>query len=622
MCGLAGFFLSERYNRGNSHGTLHELRAAREQQLLVVRDTMISRGPDGAGCWISADGRVGLAHRRLSILDLSDRSLQPMSLYDEGPEQALRIVFNGEIYNFRALRQELETKGHRFQSSGDTEVLLGLYREYGPAMVSRLRGMFAFAIWDEAKQEIFLARDPLGIKPLYYATVAGGFHFASQVKALVKVQDIDLSPEPAGHVSFYLWGSVSEPYTMYKSIKALPAGCTLLVRADGSHHVESCADAVQVLAQALNEPQGEYSALKRSEMLREVLLDSVASHMVSDVPVALFLSAGLDSATLLGMMTQIDDGRTRTQTLGFDVMRGTDADETELATMLAKHYGASHESHYVNQGDFAEERERLLTAMDQPTIDGINTYFISQMSHRAGYKVALSGLGGDELFAGYPSFRDIPRSVRLLSPLAAVPGAGKLWRLVSSSVLKSFTSPKYAGLLEYGGSYAGAYLLRRGLYMPWELPTLMDPEMAAQGLRELHPILSMQEMLRPFEGHHSDASNRLRVSALEISIYMRQQLLRDADWAGMAHSLEIRVPMVDYTLLKALAPLLASADAPGKKQMAQTPSLALPPAILHRAKSGFQVPVREWLMAGSDQSMERGLRGWAKLIAKSYTSQN
>ncbi len=621
MCGLAGFFSQVSQASNSPLGDLSPQRVARERELLVVRDTMLSRGPDGAGCWISYDGSVGLAHRRLSILDLSDRAAQPMALLADGPEPVLRIVFNGEVYNFRELREELESTGHRLRSTGDTEVLLALYREYGPAMVKRLRGMFAFAIYDPKRHEVFLARDPMGIKPLYVATVRGTIHFASQVKALTRVAGVDLSPDPAGTVSFYLWGSVSEPYTMYKGIRALPAGCTMLLRRDGVRQVERYADPVTVLSEALREPTKVLTAARRDEILHDALRDTVRNHMISDVPVALFLSAGLDSASLLGLMSEIDEGRTRSLTLGFDVTRGSSADETELAKRLAAHYGANHESVYVGQNDFADERERLLDAMDQPTIDGINTYFISRMSHQAGYKVAISGVGGDELFAGYPSFRDIPRIVRGLSPFTGIPGIGKAWRLVSGSVLKSMTSPKYAGLLEYGGSYGGAYLLRRGLYMPWELRELMDPELAAEGLKELHPILTMQQMLQPFNGNSTAIADRLRVSALELSLYMRQQLLRDSDWAGMAHSVEIRVPLVDYALLTTLAPLLASDAAPGKKQMAEAASKSLPAAIMNRPKSGFHVPVREWLMsdtAGTSTFKERGLRGWAKLVAERY----
>ncbi len=217
-----------------------------------------------------------------------------------------------------------------------------------------------------------------------------------------------------------------------------------------------------------------------------------------------------------------------------------------------------------------------MQAMDQPTVDGVNTYFVSRMSRQAGFKVALSGVGGDELFAGYPSYRQVPRIVESLSTVGSMPVLGKVWRVVSAETMKRMTSPKYAGLLEYGGSYPGAYLLRRGLYMPWELPTIMDPDMAAQGLRELHPLLSMEEMLRPFANMTGPIASRLRVTALEMSVYLRQQLLRDADWAGMAHSVEIRTPLVDFKLLHDLAPLLAGPNPPGKQQMAACPTRALP----------------------------------------------
>jgi asparagine synthase (glutamine-hydrolysing) len=307
-------------------------------------------------------------------------------------------------------------------------------------------------------------------------------------------------------------------------------------------------------------------------------------------------------------------------------MRNTPLDETPIAETLARIYGAEHRSYYVGRETFQQERAHLLHAMDQPTVDGVNTYFVSRMSKLAGFKVALSGLGGDELFAGYPSYRQVPRIVESLSAVGSMPVFGKVWRVVTAQTMKRMTSPKYAGLLEYGGSYPGAYLLRRGLYMPWELPNVMDPDMAAQGLRELHPLLSMEEMLRPFENMTGPIASRLRVTALEMSMYLRQQLLRDADWAGMAHSVEIRTPFVDFKLLHDLAPLLGGPNPPGKQQMAASPAHALPRDVLDRPKTGFNVPVREWLMNGAapetGRPMERGLRGWSRLILDHFLSND
>ena len=554
------------------------------------------RGPDGAGLWIADDARVGLAHRRLSIIDLSDAGAQPMANADG----RLRVVFNGEIYNYRQLRAELEKKGYRFQSQSDTEVLLHLYAEHGMDMLHALRGMYAFAIWDENKKGLLLARDPFGIKPLYYADNGNTLRFASQVKALLRSSAVDRAPEPAGQVGFFLWGSVPEPYTLHKGIRALPAGSTLWVDAGGLRRPEPFFS----LAETLSAGDAGNPA-DRGNHLRAALLDSVRHHLVADVPVGVFLSAGLDSATLTALAAESSDASLHTVTLGFNEYRGTDNDETILAEMAARHCRTSHRTQWVSRENFQNERERLFSAMDQPTIDGVNTYFVSKVAAESGLKVAISGLGGDELFGGYPSFRQIPEMVRLLSPFRSFPAVGRLFRWISAPVLKRFTSPKYGGLLEYGGTYGGAYLLRRGFFMPWELPEILGDKMTREGWQELQPLMRLEETI------HGAASDRVRVSALEMTWYMRNQLLRDADWAGMAHSLEIRVPLVDVELMRRLAPLLTETF-PDKQDMARSPRQPLPPEILNRRKTGFSVPVREWLMQDDGQrSGEHGLRGWA-----------
>ena len=567
---------------------------------------MSTRGPDGAGLWIDDNRSVGLAHRRLSIIDLSDAGSQPMASTDG----LLRIVFNGEIYNYRTLRTELEKKGFCFRSQSDTEVLLNLYADRGPDLVHALRGMYAFAIWDESKKGLLLARDPLGIKPLYYADDGGTFRFASQAKALLQSPHIDTTPDPAGHVGFFLWGSVPEPYTLYKSIRALPAGSTLWVVGSGSRQPAPFFNIAEALS-AVNTAR-PVSREEGVEYLRAALVDSVQHHLVADVPISVFLSAGLDSTTLTALAAESSSAALHTATLGFNEYRGTENDETALAVKVANYYRTTHHTYWVSQEDFQDKRESLLKAMDQPTIDGVNTYFVSKAAAQAGLKVAISGLGGDELFGGYPSFRDIPRMVQWLAPFRIVPGLGRLFHWVSAPMLKRLTSPKYVSLLEYGGTYSGAYLLRRGLFMPWELPEILGDQVTRDGWEELQPLMRLEQTIQ------GATSDRTKVSALEMSWYMRNQLLRDADWAGMAHSLEIRVPLVDVELTRHIAPLLTETF-PDKQDMARTPNTPLPAEILNRRKTGFAVPVREWLMQeGGRNSGERGLRGWAMQVYDAY----
>lgn len=423
---------------------------------------------------------------------------------------------------------------------------------------------------------------------------------ASQVKALLCDPSIDRAPDPAGHVGFHLFGYVPEPHTLYKSIRAVPAGCSLWIGRDGTKRMQRFFDP----AQSLREP----SNVPTMENLAGVLRDSVAAHRIADVPVGLFLSAGLDSATLCGLAAEKNGADLRTLTLAFDEFQGTANDEAPLAEEIARAYATQHTTVHIAGSGFASERDKLLAAMDQPTIDGVNVYFVAKAAADAGLKVALSGLGGDEMFAGYDTFTQVPKLVR---GLGRVPGGrmlGQALRAVSAPIVKHFTSPKYAGLLELGTRTSDAYLLRRGLFMPWELPDVMDPDMAREGWRELSPQLRLAETTDKIDG------SKRAVHALELSWYMRNQLLRDADWAGMAHSLEIRVPLVDRDVFAALSPFMGRAGAAGKQDMALTPSPALPTAVLNRAKTGFFIPVRDWLQGEDDSKAQRGLRGWAQAV--------
>lgn len=596
MCGIAGIF---HYKNQGGEVELNEL--------LRIRDAMLRRGPDGAGIWISSDQKVGLAHRRLSIIDLSEAGSQPMFNSD----RSLGIVFNGEIYNYRELRKTLELKGYQFHSQSDTEVLLHLYAEMGPRIVDQLRGMYAFAIWDQKKQGIFMARDPLGIKPLYFSDDGCVIRFASQVKALLKTSNFKKTPEPAGYAGFFLMGSVPEPYTLYKSIRALPAGSWLWVNKLGERAQKTYFNIAREFA-SINPADIDHEEACRQ--LREHLFDSVTCHMVADVPVGVFLSGGLDSTTLAALAIETGAENLRTITLGFNEFKGGSRDETPLAQIVAEHYGTIHTTRWVDKEYFRDELDQLFEAMDQPTIDGVNTYFVSKQASMAGLKVILSGIGGDELFAGYPSFVEIPRLVKQLAPLQGIPLVGELFLLSTAPFFKRFSSPKYAGLLKYGSQWGGAYLLRRGLFMPWELVEIMGSEMAKEGLEELQLLTRLEETTANI------ANDRMKVTSLEMNWYLRNQLLRDTDWAGMAHSLEIRTPLVDAMFLKKIMPYLASKHALGKRDMARVPAKALPKVLFNRPKTGFNIPIHEWLLQSRPEYRKaRGYRGWANVVLESFS---
>lgn len=597
MCGIGAIFRYKNHARHDDPASWLEKVNARQRP----------RGPDGEGLWVSQDRTVGLGHRRLAIIDLSPAGHQPMGS-DDG---LLWVTFNGEIYNHKELRAALEGQGVRFRSHSDTEVLLHLYRRYGKRMVEHLRGMYAFALWDAQKEGLLLARDPFGIKPLYYADDAGTLKVASQVKALLAAGVSDTSSEPAGHAGFFLWGWVPEPFTLYRSIRALPAGSVLWVSRGGPvGDPETYCDVGRIIADSENSLLS-VSRRKVKETLGEALKETMRYHMVADVPVGVFLSAGLDSTSLAALATGCAHLPLRTFTLGFDEFRGKLDDETPLAEMVARRLGTCHETGWMSKKELMDDLPRIFDAMDQPSIDGINTYLVSKGAAERGLKVVLSGIGGDELLGGYPSFRHVPLIVKVAKPFASV---GSLTRAVAEPVLRRVASPKYAGILEYGGSFGGAYLLWRAVYMPWELPRLMDPEMAHQGWQRLKAVEALNRtidgMANPFHA----------VSALEVTQYMRNMLLRDSDWAGMAHSLEIRVPFVDVAFLKTAVGLLRAKAWNYKQLAARCAWDGNPPEpLLHRAKTGFAVPIAEWLTpnAGTVGSWRRG---WLKHVYRAFVT--
>ena len=588
MCGIAGIYAYH-----------YAANPADRTELQRIRDHMAARGPDGVGEWCAPNDRVMLGHRRLSIIDLSERGAQPMISADG----RLVVTFNGEIYNYRTLRRSLEMQGYVFRTETDTEVLLQLYAYKGEAMVTDLRGMFAFGLWDAKKGALLLARDPYGIKPLYYADDGWTLRFASQVKALVAGGKVSRDPEPAGLAGFYLFGSVPEPFTTYQEIRALPAGSTLWVDRIGTRAVKQYFSVAAIYRNAEFE---KAAVVSNGEIgtLRDALLDSVRHHLVSDVPVGAFLSSGIDSGALVGLMRDAGQQDIQTVTLAFEEFRGSSNDESPIAAEVAAYYGTRHTTRFVTEGEFRDDLSKIMEAMDQPTIDGLNTWFVSKAARELGLKVAISGLGGDELCGGYPSFRDIPLSVRALGIPGRIPLLGKFARHLMTALDSSgrIFHPKAAGLLEYGGAYEGAYLLRRGLFMPWELKTILGADTARRGLSRLKPISRMAHLLSP----RPKLANS-KIAVLESAMYMRNQLLRDTDWASMAHSLEVRVPLVDAKLLSHVARITAKHGSLSKRMLGQSPSMPLSVVAFDRPKTGFQTPIQSWLQR------DRRMQDWRRI---------
>jgi asparagine synthase (glutamine-hydrolysing) len=567
---------------------------------------MHRRGPDGEGQW--SEPGVCMGHRRLAIIDLDARAAQPMQSQCE----RYAIVFNGEIYNFRQLRAELESQGQTFATTSDTEVLLALFAAHGAAMLPRLRGMFAFVIWDRVARRAFAARDPYGIKPLYYAQTADGVMLASQVKALTATGKVSSAPCARGQAGFWMLGSVPEPYTWYRDVSALPAGhCAWLD--DGK--IGAPIQWWDVAAAWRDAPAALPNLDEVRERVRSALRDSVGAHLVADVPVGVFLSGGIDSGALAGLMVEAGAQRLHGMTIAYDEFAGTHNDEAPVAAQLAAHYGIQHHVRRVNRDEFTADLPRILDAMDQPSIDGINTWYASKAVAELGLKVVVSGVGGDELFQGYSTFQKLPRLVSTWGHVSRLPGTMAVARLATSWQARRSGNARWKHLPEWAQTMAGAWWLQRGLHSPTELSALMGPDLAAEGLKGFSPdtwVELMSGALAP------DA--RLAVGQIESTAYLRNQLLRDSDWASMDHSVELRTPLVDASLLRDVQPLLAAfRQFASKRLLAEAPTSPLPESVITRTKTGFGIPTQQWLrQMGKAQRGGGPSHNWASEVARAY----
>lgn len=568
---------------------------SREREAIAAAcERMAPRGPDAQGIW-QGEG-VTLGHRRLAILDLDARANQPMSSICG----RYVIVFNGEIYNFRELRAQREAAGDTFRTSSDTEVLLALFAAEGEAMLPKLRGMFALAIWDAVARRGFAARDPYGIKPMYYARTGKGWLLASQVKAILATGLVSRDPDPAAQAGFWLTGSVPEPRTWYRDIRALPAGHSMWI-AEGAPEDPKCWwDIRDDWRQASGDALPDQAV---QEQGCEALLDSVRAHLVSDVPVGVFLSGGIDSGALAGLMRDAGAASLQGVTIAFQEFAGKDEDEAPVAASIARHYDITHHVRMVTRVEFERDLPTILDAMDQPSINGINTWFASKAVAELGLKVVVSGVGGDELFHGYSSFRQLPRMVAAWRHVAVLPGAMAAAQWACNLQARRTGNARWSYMPEWARRLPTAWLLRRGLFAPSELPALMGHELAVTALREFDLVAWIVGLSEPLP---HDPRNALAL--VESVTYLRNQLLRDSDWASMAHSVELRTPLVDAWLLRQLRPVAgAFRGFPDKRLLAQAPASPLPESVINRPKTGFSLPMAQWLAKVTDQ------RAWADL---------
>jgi asparagine synthase (glutamine-hydrolysing) len=556
-------------------------------------DSLAHRGPDDRGTVIIREEspepvEVGLGNRRLAILDLSPLGHQPM----QDPEFGNWIVYNGEIYNFLEVRERLEREGVSFQSRSDTEVLLKAYGRWGESCLTELRGMFAFAIWDARKHRLFVARDPMGIKPLYFATQGEHFLFASELRTLLGTGLLSRRIDRAGMLNYLMFGSLYDPIPLIEGISVLPAGHFLTWEKGSVKQTRYWDLASQVEAGTPLQDQ--------LDQVNVALDESVRMQMVSDVPVGVFLSGGIDSSSLVGILSR-SGARLHTFSI---VFREADYSEEKYSRRVAQKFGIEHREIMVSQGDALNAIPSAIEAMDQPTIDGLNTFIVSRHTRAAGIKVALSGLGGDELFAGYSSFRTVPRMERFANVWQHVPGAvrGTLASVFAMLAPTSDQNRKLAALASGNGSLLHPYFLSRQLFTALQRDALLasTEQFIARASQSLKDNLAHAEGFDPIN----------RVSYLETRCYMLNTLLRDSDMMSMAHGLEVRVPLIDHRLAEALMALPGSAkmnDSVPKPLLVNALGGALPDEIVHRRKRGFTLPFEHWLRDELHAEVDAGL---------------
>lgn len=585
-----------------------------EDVIRLALNSMHRRGPDSSGIWSEGSSTIG--HCRLAIQDLDPRSIQPM----HSLSNRYAIAFNGEIYNFRLLRKDLQSRGVQFRTTSDTEVLLALFALDGANFLSKLEGMFAFVIWDKHEKVGFIARDPYGIKPLYIGKTNKGLLIGSQVQALLATGLIKTTPDALGQAGFWLLGSVPEPHTWYKDIQALPAGTYSWVTVNGQASApRSWFDISEAWRNASTESE-HWSDSEIQRHVSQALRDSVERHLVSDVPVGIFLSGGIDSSAVAGLMKDAGARDIEGITIAFDEFAGTHDDEAPVAAEVAALYGIRHHVRRVTKEEFFEDLPRILEAMDQPSIDGINSWYASKAVAERGLKVVMSGIGGDELFHGYPSFKQLPRLVERWSKLSRVPGAMPFGILAGKLQATRTGNSRWEHAAKWARTIEGAWWMRRSIHSPGSLPGLMGADLA----REVMEMLADQDWETLFSPAADAPSLSMSVGLLESSMYLRNQLLRDSDWASMDHSVELRTPLVDARLLTQLSGMFPRfGSLPNKALLANAPSQPLPRHIVQRKKTGFGIPVGRWQNATSGSSKNSQDSGaWAKTVAHAYQERN
>jgi asparagine synthase (glutamine-hydrolysing) len=561
MCGIAGVF------------------SMRESKHDVGRmtDAIRHRGPDDTGVSDlhgTERGRFGaFGHRRLAIVDLSSAGHQPM--FSSGGR--LCITYNGEIYNYAELRRELEKEGIRFRSGSDTEVILAGWLARGPDFVRLLRGMFAFAMWDAEKERGYLVRDTFGIKPLYIAERDGDVLFASEVRALLATGRIPRVLSPDAVNSYLSTGSVAEPLTIIEGIRAIPAGS--VVELEHSSARFKVMDAVSFAPLMANGEAADLPRRSHIHRIRNALRESVRYHLVSDVPVGVFLSGGIDSSAVAGLASEVAEAPIESFTVTFDE---ADFSEAEPARNAARRFGTRHHEVLLSGEDLLNALPDVFSAMDQPSLDGLNTFVVSRAVRSFGLKVVLSGLGGDELFGGYPSFH----RAKYVAPLWKLPRALRALGAIGTDPFDDNRVSRMSTLLRDATPARGAYRASRTLFGDRQISRLMGDGARGRTLETMR------------EADLGNLTLMQQVSMHELTGYMRNTLLRDSDVFSMSHGLELRVPLVDVEVARVAQQAAAALDLSRgaiKPMLIEAVRDLLSPEMLTRPKKGFTLPFETWM---------------------------
>ena len=540
------------------------------------------RGPDSEGIWV--ENKVFLGSRRLAIFDLNNRSDQPM----HSSCSRYIIIFNGSIYNYKVLRKYLIDNNIRLKTHSDTEVILELFALEGPKMLSKLEGMFAFVIWDCKEKKAFAARDPFGIKPMYIGTNLDGIILSSQVKAILSTKLINNDKDINSQFSFWNLGYVMEPRTWFKNIKALKSGYYIYIK-DGK--IISEIQWYDLNKNWIIADSKEKKITKRefSKIIKDSIVASVKKHLIADVPIGIFLSSGIDSTIIASIASSNSNKKIIAITVSFESFDGSENDETFKAKKIAQKFGMEHHIFRVTQKDFQNDLPDILEAMDQPSIDGVNVWYASKAAAKLKLKVVFSGVGGDELFFGYNHFNTIPIVFNLFKYLKKIPTLIFFIKFFLKLISNLKKDKRWRAISKFSNSIFNLWLLKRTILTPIDI---ID-----------NKILSNKIDTEFFYHNNFDTltlskikNHKIQLAKIESTFYMRNQLLRDGDWASMYHGVELRTPLVDTTLLENLTNVMSSYSLYKDKQPLKFAfKTILPKNVDYKKKIGFQTPTKDWI---------------------------